>query len=104
MTKHLAANAIEPKSATPKRQSKIDPLAEKLAGWLMTEAGKSRKQRRTMMQLHAVEPMPKLDRVILDVLGNLPFSASGGALLFRLLSKLCEHTRLVITPNRSFSE
>ncbi|MCF8486780.1 MAG: hypothetical protein K9G71_16360 [Rhodobacteraceae bacterium] len=53
MTKHLAANTIEPKFATPERQSKIDPFAEKLAGWLKTEAGKSRKQKRTMKQLHA---------------------------------------------------
>jgi len=30
----------------------------------------------------------KLDLVILDELGYLPFSTSGGALLFHLLSKL----------------
>ena len=53
VTKHLAANTIEPRFATPERPSKIDPFAEKLAGWLKTEAGKSRKQRRTMKQLHA---------------------------------------------------
>ena len=53
VTKHLAANTIEPKFATPDRQSKIDPLAEKLAGWLKSEAGKSRKERRTVKQLHA---------------------------------------------------
>ena len=53
VAKHLAANTIEPKFATPERQSKIDPFAEKLAGWLKTEAGKSRKQKRTMKQLHA---------------------------------------------------
>jgi hypothetical protein len=32
------------------------------------------------------------DMVILDELGYLPFSASGGALLFHLLSKLYERT------------
>ncbi|MCK9992714.1 MAG: hypothetical protein Dbin4_01234 [Alphaproteobacteria bacterium] len=53
VTKHLAANTIEPKFAAPERQSKIDPLADKLAGWLKTEAGKSRKERRTVKQLHA---------------------------------------------------
>ncbi len=53
VTKHLAANTIEPKFATPQRPSKLDAYAEKLAGWLKTEAGKSRKQRRTMKQLHA---------------------------------------------------
>ena len=53
VTKHLAANTIEPKFATTDRQSKLDPFAEKLAGWLKTEAGKSRKQKRTVKQLHA---------------------------------------------------
>ncbi|CAM8621402.1 COG4584 Transposase and inactivated derivatives [Paracoccaceae bacterium] len=50
--KHLAANTIEPKFATPERQSKLDPFAKKLASWLKTEAGKSRKERRTVKQLH----------------------------------------------------
>ena len=53
VTKHLAANTTEPHFATPERQSKLDPFAEKLAGWLKTEAGKSRKERRTVKQLHA---------------------------------------------------
>ena len=42
--------------------------------------------------------------VVLDELGYLPFSASGRALLFYLLSKLYERTRVVIITNLSFSE
>ena len=42
--------------------------------------------------------------MVIDELGYLPFSQADGALLFHLLSKLCEHTSVMITTNLNFAE
>jgi transposase len=51
--KYLRAGAVEPRYAKRVSPSKLDPYADKLSGWLKSEATKSRKQRRTLKQMHA---------------------------------------------------
>lgn len=48
--------------------------------------------------------MEKMDVVVLDELGYLPFSRNGGQLIFHMLSKIHQKTSLIITTNLIFSE
>jgi DNA replication protein DnaC len=48
--------------------------------------------------------MEKIDLLVLDELGYLPFSKNGSQLIFHLISKIHQKTSLMITTNLTFSE